>query len=44
MTPLRAIESGASYLVIGRSVTRAPDPLAALARINGEIAVLEAQQ
>jgi len=43
MTPRRAIESGASYLVVGRSVTGAPDPLAALARINGQIAVLEAQ-
>ena len=44
MTPRIAIESGASYLVIGRSVTRAPDPLAALARINREIAMAEAQQ
>ena len=42
MTPLQAIESGSSYLVIGRSVTRAADPLAALARINREIAVAEA--
>lgn len=38
MTPAIAIESGASYLVIGRSVTRAADPLAVLARINREIA------
>jgi orotidine-5'-phosphate decarboxylase len=44
MTPLRAVESGASYLVIGRSVTRAADPLAVLARVNLEIAVPEAQQ
>ncbi len=43
MTPLLAIESGASYLVIGRSVTGAADPLAVLARINREIAVPEAQ-
>jgi orotidine-5'-phosphate decarboxylase len=43
MTPLLAIESGASYLVIGRSVTRAADPLAVLARINRDIAVAEAQ-
>jgi orotidine-5'-phosphate decarboxylase len=42
MTPQVAIESGASYLVIGRSVTRAADPLAVLARINREIAVREA--
>ena len=44
MTPLRAVESGASFLVIGRSVTRAADPMAVLARINHEIAVPEAQQ
>ena len=44
MTPLRAVESGASFLVIGRSVTRAADPMAVLARINLEIAVPEAQQ
>ena len=44
MTPQIAIESGASYLVIGRSVTRAVDPLAALARINREIAMAEAQE
>ncbi|HEX9451407.1 MAG TPA: orotidine-5'-phosphate decarboxylase [Burkholderiales bacterium] len=42
MTPQVAIESGASYLVIGRSVTRAADPLAVLARINREITVPEA--
>lgn len=44
MTPQLAIESGASYLVIGRSVTRAADPLAVLARIIREIAVAEAQK
>ncbi len=44
MTPEIAIESGASYLVIGRSVTRAAEPLAALARINREIAMAEARQ
>ncbi len=44
MTPKMAIESGASYLVIGRSVTRAADPLATLVRINREIAVPEAQK
>lgn len=37
-TPVQAIASGASYLVIGRPITRAPDPLAALRRINDEIA------
>ncbi|MBI3526473.1 MAG: orotidine-5'-phosphate decarboxylase [Betaproteobacteria bacterium] len=44
MTPQMAIAAGASYLVIGRSVTRAPDPLAVLARINREIAVPEGQK
>ncbi len=44
MTPELAIAAGASYLVIGRSVTRAPDPLAVLARINREIAVPEARK
>ena len=44
MTPQVAVESGASYLVIGRSVTRAADPLAVLARINREIAVPEVRK
>ena len=44
MTPQVAIESGASYLVIGRSVTRAADPLSVLAQINREIAIPETQQ
>lgn len=44
MTPLIAVESGASYLVIGRSVTRAADPLAVLARINREIAIPEVRK
>ncbi|HEX7952273.1 MAG TPA: orotidine-5'-phosphate decarboxylase [Burkholderiales bacterium] len=44
MTPQLAVEAGASYLVIGRSVTRAADPLAVLARINRDIAIAEAQK
>ena len=44
MTPKLAIRSGSSYLVVGRSVTRSADPLAVLARINGEISVPEVQQ
>ncbi len=44
MTPRLAIEAGASYLVIGRSVTRAADPLAVLARINSETATAGATQ
>ncbi len=43
MTPQAAVEAGASYLVIGRSVTRAADPLAVLARINREIESPEAR-
>jgi orotidine-5'-phosphate decarboxylase len=39
MTPSRAIRAGADYLVIGRPITRAPDPLAALAAIEAELAV-----
>jgi orotidine-5'-phosphate decarboxylase len=37
-TPRQAIAGGADYLVIGRPITRAPDPLAALRAINAEIA------
>ena len=36
-TPGAAIASGADYLVIGRPITRAPDPVAALDAINREI-------
>jgi orotidine-5'-phosphate decarboxylase len=44
MTPQLAILSGSSYLVVGRSVTRSADPLAVLARMNGEISVSEVQK
>ena len=37
MTPRAAVENGADYLVIGRPITRAPDPLAVLREINREI-------
>lgn len=37
-TPRQAIADGADYLVIGRPITRAPDPLAALRSIHAEIA------
>ena len=38
MTPAAAVAAGADYLVIGRPITRAAEPLAALAAINAEIA------
>ncbi len=41
MTPRQALETGSSYLVIGRPVTRAAQPLEVLARINSEVALLE---
>lgn len=36
-TPAEALQSGADYLVIGRPITRAPDPTAALDAIRREI-------
>jgi orotidine-5'-phosphate decarboxylase len=38
MTPAAALRNGSSYLVIGRPIIRAADPLAALEAINAEIA------
>ena len=38
MTPAAAIAAGSHYLVIGRPVTQAPDPVAALDSINLELA------
>jgi orotidine-5'-phosphate decarboxylase len=38
ITPEAAIDNGADYLVIGRPITQAADPLAALAVINAAIA------
>jgi orotidine-5'-phosphate decarboxylase len=38
VTPAQAIANGADYLVVGRPVTQAADPVAALAAINASIA------
>jgi orotidine-5'-phosphate decarboxylase len=37
MTPRAAVAAGADYLVIGRPITRAPDPLAVLLEVNSQI-------
>ncbi|PVV12897.1 MAG: orotidine 5'-phosphate decarboxylase, partial [gamma proteobacterium symbiont of Ctena orbiculata] len=38
MTPAEAIRAGSSYLVVGRPITGAADPVEALQLINQEIA------
>ena len=40
MTPADAIRAGSSYLVIGRPVTRADDPVSVLRTINSELSAL----
>jgi len=37
MTPTQALSLGADFLVIGRPITRAPDPLQALAKVRAEL-------
>ncbi len=37
-TPADAVAAGADYLVVGRPVTQAPDPVAALAALRAEVA------
>ncbi|RUM93326.1 MAG: orotidine-5'-phosphate decarboxylase [Thiomicrospira sp.] len=37
MTPADAISAGSSYLVVGRPITQAKDPIAVLNQINGSI-------
>lgn len=41
MTPVAALHAGASYLVIGRPITQAEDPLRALLDINEQIGVVQ---
>ena len=38
-TPEGAIANGADYLVIGRPITQAADPLAALSAINSSLGI-----
>jgi orotidine-5'-phosphate decarboxylase len=38
-TPASAVSAGASYLILGRAVTAAPDPVAALGRARGEAGI-----
>jgi orotidine-5'-phosphate decarboxylase len=40
MTPSDALKAGSDYLVIGRPITRAADPLAALEAIHAEVVAL----
>ncbi len=43
VTPQMAITNGADYLVVGRPITKAADPLAVLDRINADIAAAAAR-
>ena len=44
MTPVAALQAGADYLVIGRPITRADEPLEVLHKINHDIATYRAAQ
>jgi orotidine-5'-phosphate decarboxylase len=43
MTPREAVRAGADYLVIGRPITAAPDPVEAAQRINAECQMTKSQ-
>jgi orotidine-5'-phosphate decarboxylase len=43
MTPGEAVRAGADYLVIGRPITAAPDPVEAVRRIAEECRVARAE-
>lgn len=42
LTPLQAMQAGADYLVIGRPITQAADPVATLQRISAEVSAFQA--
>lgn len=42
VTPVDAIKMGSDYLVIGRSITKAKDPIATLHKINDDLKTMEA--
>ena len=44
VTPTDAIKMGADYLVIGRSITHAPDPIATLHKINSDLKLLKQKE
>lgn len=44
VTPRQAVEAGATYVVLGRAVTGAPDPPDAMDRINAEITAAESSR
>ena len=44
VTPLDAARSGATYIILGRTVTAAKDPVAAMARANGELVAAVSQE
>jgi len=37
MTPAEAVATGASYIVVGRPILAAPDPVAAAQRVAAEM-------
>lgn len=39
VSPAQAIQAGADYIVVGRPITRASDPIAALAAVNAQLTV-----
>jgi len=40
MTPAQAMQAGSHYLVMGRPITKAEDPIAVLTQVNTELGVI----